>query len=315
MRLSTIFQAGALGALFAGVALVACYDPEIGSGDLQCSASPENKCPRGFSCELSRRLCVKSGATGGAGGAPGMGGIPGVGGLGGMGGAGGMCVMPVPGCASAIRPGTTCDEVCQVGCACDQRCSLSGLTVACQADTGGRANVGEACSGGGARDNCAPGLICLEEPEPVCGNRCFRFCTDDTDCSQGAHCSSSLVVGGKEGDGIKVCDVPPDDCNPIFGEGKCKRADRPETYGCYLTGSDFPDSTVCDCAGVLKENAPCKIERECEPGLVCVVGRDEAALCRKVCPLGQPVVAARVCGAGRSCIPFPGSNRWGTCQQ
>ncbi len=308
MRLSRIIQTGALGAMLSGVVLVACYSPDIGSGDLQCSASPENKCPRGFTCDLSMRLCVKSAPASGMGGTAGAGGAPGTGGV------GGMCVTPVPGCASAIRPGAACDEVCQVGCACDQRCSLSGLVVACQADTGGRATVGEACSGGGVRDNCAPGLVCLEEPEPVCGNRCFRYCTDDKDCSQGAHCSSSLVVGGKEGEGIKVCDVPPDDCNPIFGETKCKRADRPDTYGCYLMGSDFPNATVCDCAGVIQENAPCTLERGCEPGLICARGIDQTVLCRKVCPLEFPMVIGRVCGMGRSCIPFAGSNRWGTCQ-
>lgn len=311
----------------AAIVVVACYNPDIDDGVLQCAPLPQKQCPDDFECRADNRCYKQGGGVGGVGGSatggmigtggmPGTGGMMSMGGMPGVGGAGGMCVMPIPGCKPSASAAAACDEVCQTGCGCNERCTLSGRQVSCQPDSGGRQRIGDACSGT-TPDTCAPGLLCLDEPEPVCGRRCFRYCTDDSDCTEGAHCTVPLVLAGTgepEETGVKVCDVPPEACSPIFGEGKCKRSDRPgDAYGCYLMGTGFPNATVCDCAGTLAEDAPCEVERECLPGLFCVTDKQLQNTCKRVCPLDQPAVARGICGMGKTCTAFQGSIRWGTC--
>lgn len=305
-------QSGVLVVLLAAVGYVACYNPDIPSGKLACNVGGGKECPDDLVC--SGGLCVKSGA----GGSTGTGGTMGTGGTGGV----AMCVGPLPSCKSSSTPGMACDPACQSGCQCNQRCGLVGTQAACVADTKGTKAISEDCGGGGPSvlvDDCQPGLICLAEYEEVCGKHCFRYCTDDTDCSQNAHCSVQLTVGQSETK-VKVCDNPPDKCSPVFGAGGCSRADRPSpAFGCYIMGSDYPDQAVCDCAGTVAEDAPCLVERECKPGLVCIPAPlgsppNSPGACKRVCPQKMDVLAKAICGVSKACVGVGGSQIWGYCK-
>lgn len=244
----------------------------------------------------------------------------GVGGAtGGTGGTAGMCVGPLPGCRSS-NVGGVCDPACQSGCACDQLCSLANSQLTCLPDTKGTKKVLEACGGDGPStlfDDCKAGNICLQEwDSEACGKHCFRYCKDDTDCSGGAHCSTPLEVANQPL-ALKVCDNPPDLCSPEFGAARCSNGSgRPSpAFGCYHMGGSFPDQTVCDCAGTMKEDEACQFERECKPGLVCVdpLGGSNPR-CKRVCPQRADEAAKLICGATKTCSPLGGSQRWGFCR-
>ena len=307
MRLSSKIQLGALGVLLTTMTIAACYNPNIQSGKLQCSSSGQ-PCPRGFTCQVgaNANVCVKSSGSDGTGG----------------GGGGGMCVTPIAECVSGRSSSGGCDEICQTGCACNERCSVVGESIACVPDGRGRGMVGESCTVKGKSDDCAPGLLCLEEVAAVCGARCARFCATDADCAAGAHCAVKLLNEDGEETLIRVCDVPAEACNPIYGEAsKCHRTDRPNTYGCYVSDIEYPDEAVCDCVTInettkqpLKENEVCGFQRGCEPGLFCVDRtRSRVGKCLRVCPLKSPVEAVKICGLGVECLQIGKSKLWGTC--
>jgi hypothetical protein len=48
-----------------------------------------------------------------------------------------------------------------------------------------------------------------------------------------------------------------------------RRRSQAPAFGCYILSHMHPDETVCECAGLLTEGAPCEREYQCVPGLEC----------------------------------------------
>ena len=146
-------------------------------------------------------------------------------------------------------------------------------------------------------DDCAPGLICLNDG---CGSRCYQFCKTDADCF-------ISTCTGDAGGGVKVCDVQSVACNPVTNDPmECPGG----VEGCYLSATTT-DRTLCDCpfqAG--PTNSSCSISQDCFPGLVCVditgIGH---SICRPVCDL---TAGASGCPAA-TCVPLNGSKKYGFC--
>ena len=126
--------------LLGSLLLFTCYNPQIISGGLQCSAALE--CPGGMTCSQATTVCYKNGeiptaGSGGVGTAAGGSPTGGTGGTSGVGGAGGTCAMPAApygpfaNCTPALTAGA-CDPVCQSGCGCTQRCKLEGGNNVCR---------------------------------------------------------------------------------------------------------------------------------------------------------------------------------------
>ncbi|HEV3032122.1 MAG TPA: hypothetical protein VG319_10805, partial [Polyangia bacterium] len=150
------------------------------------------------------------------------------------------CNLPVTGCAPASSG--KCDPVCQTGCTgCHEKCaSNTAGTLTCNVPLDTRARgLGENCDiaskdQAAQTDNCAPGLVCLDD---ACGSRCYHYCKSDADCPMST-CTHDA------GGGIKTCDVQAVTCNPIKNmmPTDCPLA----AQGCYLS-STVTDRTVCDC--------------------------------------------------------------------
>jgi hypothetical protein len=227
------------------------------------------------------------------------------------------CFAPVAGCTG--DSGKKCDPVCQTGCGCVEKCSANTMgTLTCNVPLASRPRaLGESCdiaslSSAAQTDNCAPGLVCLND---ACGSRCYHFCKTDGDCPMSTCTRDTGTVPVPPGTptGIKVCDVQATTCNPINnGQPSGCGAD---VQGCYLL-STGTDRTVCDCpfrAGAA--NTSCSLSRDCFPGLVCVDANGTgSAICRPVCSLpgGTDAGAASNCGGG-TCTPLKGSTKFGYC--
>jgi hypothetical protein len=214
------------------------------------------------------------------------------------------CNLPVTGCAPASSG--KCDPVCQTGCTgCHEKCaSNTAGTLTCNVPLDTRARgLGENCDiaskdQAAQTDNCAPGLVCLDD---ACGSRCYHYCKSDADCPMST-CTHDA------GGGIKTCDVQAVTCNPIKNmmPTDCPLA----AQGCYLS-STVTDRTVCDCpfqAG--GTNSSCSISRDCFPGLVCVdVTGTGNSLCRPVCSVAP---GASDCPGG-TCMSLRNSTKYGFC--
>lgn len=302
-------------ALVASLAAVGCYNPTI-SEKFKCNTmyTPGfGDCPQGFHC--SDGLCLKGPAPrdGGVDGSTGKPDaqpdvmmsvsdaaadagpdVPAV------------CNMPVPGCAADAGAGK-CDPVCQSGCAgCTEKCSATALgALTCNVPLPTRPkNLGEACNIASLNldaqtDDCAPGLVCLNDS---CGARCYKFCKADGDCPMS---TCSRDAGG----GVEVCDVQAVTCNPIINNNMPSGCPG-TTQGCYLSPT-VTDRTVCDCpfkAG--GTNSSCSISRDCFPGLACVdVGGTGSSICRPVCSLA----AGGTDCVGTTCTALNGSTKFGFC--
>jgi len=309
------------------MSMLGCYslDNEAISGNLRCSDDPVPQCPDGFACVTNQsgaNVCVASGEllSGGRGGSGASGGS---GGSGGEGGAGGQCLAPIPGCTPLPDSGDTgvCDPVCQTGC-CNERCIVGTNATSCTARADQPVPVGGDCD---ALQGplCERGAVCLVNIDAQrCGSSCYRYCRADADCPGNAKCSIELETQTAENEepiAFAVCDVPPESCDPTFGDGSCAREDRLlPNFGCYVSSfSTDPDSAVCDCAGTLGENETCEFVRSCRPGLACVEsrGEDGATRCQRVCAVDAPAAeTVRTCGLGRRCVPAGGSSRFGICR-
>src|SRR4051812_8681794 len=157
-RLSLSRALGASAAIALAIITVAvsplpgCYRPSIKDGGFLCAAPPAKACPDGFRCLGG--VCL-SGSDGG--------------------GVDGMCTSgPVqPICDDQPGPGQQCNPACQTGCACGRCNVVDGAAVCTPAGTQA---LGAKCNPNPGSDDCAAGLICLEE---TCGNRlgrCYRHC-------------------------------------------------------------------------------------------------------------------------------------------
>jgi hypothetical protein len=274
-----------LAALLAVATQVACFKPNIKDGGLKCNldAGVAKACPEGFKCD-SMQNCVRN-LDGGVDRADGSDATdatdasdtrP------------DGCFNPKPACVPSS--GGLCDTFCQSGCTgCREKCSVNtvgtltcndiastqqrGLMQPCQIQAGGTPNQ---------VDPCLPGLVCLED---ACGGgpglgRCYQFCRSDMDCTN-APCNRDIAGG------LKVCDVPYDDCVPLPASGNtgCMGS----ATACYLSTTD-PSRTICDCEFPpgLGETDLCVRSRECNPGLVCVPDSLGNKVCTRVCRLGGP---------------------------
>ena len=266
---------------------LACFKPNIVDGGFLCNldVGADKACPEGFQCHPITKRCVRS-LDGGADSSDVTDAPPDVMET----GPDVICYEPKPSC-TPTPGGGMCDPYCQTGCmGCRERCSVNTAgTLTCnQLASGQVRGLMQPCQVQGAGtagqiDQCAPGLVCLEDS---CGGgggggRCYQFCRSNAECTN-APCNRD-VAGG-----FTVCDVPYDECVPLPASGNtgCTGA----AIMCYLSTSD-PSRTICDCQFPpgLGEGDVCTFSRQCNPGLVCVDPNGQGTtLCTRVCRLAGP---------------------------
>jgi hypothetical protein len=193
-----------------------------------------------------------------------------------------MCSPVTALCSAAPASGAACNPTCQTGCACG-RCTVVGDEAACI--PAGTVQLGQVCRH--SDDNCVPGLICLLE---ACGNglaRCYRHCTDDSQC-QNTICTIPIEDSQGADTTFKTCDVPPQACDPVNNTGCPDQA-----LNCYLTSDNL---TLCDCPSnpdptkLGMNKATCTIYSDCAPGFVCIanVGGLDGPHCHFACSVANP---------------------------
>lgn len=274
--------------LLAALAAYGCYDPKI-SDKLVCAAAPAKACPDGFVC--SGNLCVRSGAQTGTGGRGGGTGGAGTGGRA-TGGAGGQCPNPIVPLCQTSSASATCDPVCQTGCGCGLRCNVTTAGLGCAPPQGAK-KVGELCQSGS--DDCAPGLVCLQE---ACGTnvaRCYRYCMDGSACGTNGVCGTSVELPNGTSSGQRACDLGDSACDAVARTGCPDPA-----LTCFMAG---PNSTRCDCPSGLNRAAGenCSGYNDCAAGLTCLsVGGP--ARCYKLCRGNSDCAGCTIIGtAGGFC--------------
>jgi hypothetical protein len=289
-----------------------CFNPHIKPGAFQCSKEG-NLCPAPLFCDRSLGLCVDrihdagsaidSGqrADGGVGDAAADGPVdasPEV-----------SCLPPVVTCTPSPAGTGLCDPVCNTGCACNEKCSVNSAgALTCNPPAPKPPNESpETCSvtlpAGDVShqtDDCPAGTICTNLT--TCGWICRQFCRSNSDCA-------SQNCGRDVGGGLKVCDVPILDCDPVPGATSCGSA---ANRACYLSSATL--KTVCDCPNTTGVgNGPCTDSRDCYPGQVCYnpSGMAGQSRCLRVCRL--PAVdgsdTTRVDAGESSCNGGPGACR------
>jgi hypothetical protein len=292
-------------AILAGAVQLGCYKPNIKDGGLKCNldAGVGKSCPEGFKCDMSRLTCWRN-PDGGVDRATDRNDGP-------VDGPADM--KPEVACfdarADCIPGSGTCDPYCQIGCECGAKCSINtvGLLTcnpprAAQFPRTVMQDCDQVISSGTAdqTDNCAPGLVCVEEG---CFPRCFQFCRSDADCPSSA-CTRDI---GGQSSGQKVCEVPfADTCVPLQQNSGCG----PATSGmaCYISSTN-PSHTICDCPlDVMGPNAPCSRTRECIRGLACVDRGPSGAspTCLQVCRISDNGVNDCPTHTAGSCHPYFG---------
>jgi hypothetical protein len=256
-----------------------CYKPNIADGGLRCNVDAGTKsCPEGFKCDLTSQRCYRN-PDGGPDTSDADANID------------RMPDEPMPICyppRDSCTPGSgMCDPFCRTGCGCREKCSVNtdGALTCNELAPGQQRTLMQPCQIQSAKtldqtDQCAPGLVCLEDScSGGSSGRCYQFCRTNADCTD-APCDKTI------GGGVKVCDVPFDDCTPLAAGAN---TGCPGTaLGCWLSTSD-PSKTICDCQFPpgLGEDDLCMRSRECNPGLVCV-DRNNMGFksCTRVCRLG-----------------------------
>jgi hypothetical protein len=256
---STAGLAGLGGFIVLG--LSTCFNPHVTPHGLTCApgsaAGEPPLCPDGFVCVGGYCDAIGGNGVGGKGGLSGPGGA--AGGAAGSGGA--TCANPITQLCSAKNE-TPCDPVCQTGCPCGMRCAVSGATSQCVAPSTATPAKKEAdlCDPSGP-DTCAPGYVCTPES---CGiNRCYRLCSDITQCK-------SEVCQTHPGVNHKVCNLD------VFGGGRvCDPLGPPGSNGCpspvmacFVVSSK---ESWCDCPPAPgTEGQACVNYKDCGQGLACL---------------------------------------------
>jgi hypothetical protein len=294
-------------AILAGAVPLGCYKPNIKDGGLKCNldAGVGKSCPEGFKCDMSMLTCWRNPDGGVDRPSPDVpdGRVDGP-----------VDMKPDVACFEA-RPSCTpsdagiCDPYCQTGCPCGEKCSINtGGMLTCNPPRapGFPKLVTQDCRpidsvGDPAQtDNCAPGLVCLDDG---CYPRCFQFCRVDADCPTSA-CTRELP--GQPG-GQKVCELPfMDTCVPLPGGQNTGCGSTIGNVACTLSSTN-PTHTMCDCpTGAAGANVPCTRSNDCIKGLVCVDRNMGTPTCLQVCKLsnnGSDCVSNPTAGA---CHPYTG---------
>jgi hypothetical protein len=283
----------------AALICVACYRPNIKDGGFLCNvdAGPSNECPSGFTCDrsFSPPQCWQGPHDAGPGDrgpdtaeagrdaeVDADGGPP--------------CFDARPSCDPSDAG--ACDPFCQVGCGCREKCEVSdvdgGASYSCAAVPTGAGGLLDSCDT--QRDNCGPGLVCLDDN---CGGRCYAYCRTDDDCGGSAVSACARTGPG----GLMVCDVPNvDSCNPVAGSSaNCPK----NNQGCYISYSR-PTHTLCDCPGGIRLGYPCTGSRSCLFGALCVDATGSGTpTCQRVCRLAN---SAQDCQAPQTCQIYVGNS-------
>jgi hypothetical protein len=272
--------------------LLSCYNPKIEEGAFLCDS--DGSCPAGFRCIDMR--CFKSGS-------PGDGGSTDTG-------------NDARTCSPPSGPTGDCDPVCQTGCQTGQQCSNAGISNMCRAASVPGEALYAACDS--LRDTCRAGLVCLPEFIPEkCGSHCYRFCREHSDCGEGSRCVGD--VSDETGKRLyKTCSPRGNNCNPTGTTPRCpdnqQQADRRfPAFACYMVSPDFPDESVCECAGTIPEGQPCERTYECAPGSECIPINQDVR-CRRLCTPPLSPLPPAACPIGQTCIPFPETRRVGFCR-
>jgi len=289
---STDFAFGVWAFLVGVVTLAGCYKPSIQDGALGCG--PNNSCPDGFHCMsghcfLFRVDAAASDADGGAikvdvqvDGSPDLSDAS---------DAGEVCVprTAISGCS--VRSDLACDPVCQTGCCTSQKCSAlyngegpSAVTKLGCVDNVAARGLGERCDVQGAatkdrKDNCSPGLICVEGNV---GNFCLKLCRGEGDCD-GTRCELRTLEVAKAANSVSVCGLAPSTCDPTLNANS---AGCTANHVCYLVESSggADGQTVCEIrSGETARNLSCTQSRDCLAGLTCPTTGAGAGICRPVC--------------------------------
>jgi hypothetical protein len=256
-----------------------CFNTKnVQSGGLKCA--PGGVCPDGFSCGPDN-LCYRNGTDGGI-----------------------ACTPPTD-----LPPGDLCDPVCQSGCPANQRCQqvvdpLGNYSLGCETPpTGTPLDVFKPCDTG--NDLCKPGLLCVEPPlgSTGCVAQCYRYCRQNSDCPANSRCALSIVIGGQPS--MPICAPPAVTCNPALQTAVLACSPSLTGSTCYVFSKEFPDETMCDCAGTIAAGLACTDMHSCVAGYECTGGK-----CQKVCLLQAGGLA---CPGGQTCASLNGSTKYGTC--
>jgi hypothetical protein len=246
------------------LAAAGCYKPNLRDPPFVC-AEAGKRCPDGFTCDPTDNLCHRGASQSGDGSS--------------------MCTEPTVArlCDDQPASGQMCNPACQIGCDCGRRCNVgsNGQTFC---TTVGTKTVGQLCAV--ANDDCAPGLICLQE---ACGNllgRCYRHCDSDAQC--GTQFCQFPIPGTSV---FRACDQPAQSCNPVENTGCPSPA-----LNCYLTSAN---ETRCDCPSGLNHalGDTCQFYNDCMPGLICIsnVGGLAGPHCHTACDTAAPVCPGNTC--------------------
>jgi len=215
-----------------------------------------------------------------------------------------MMVDVPPMCSGGADPLAECDPVCQKGCGGGEECIVNCGGPMCVSNLGSK-KIGETGCTGGSVDNCAAGLLCLDEGD--CGHRCERICREDGDCPAGMKCGLGIVCDTDE-----IAIICYDLCNPV-GASASTTCPNPGD-GCYPTApadsasASAPQPTECRCAGTVAIGDTCTYTLDCTPGSVCVDDGGGSGTCHRVCDLDDPV-----CPGSMTCDKLEGWDRYGAC--
>lgn len=149
-----------------------------------------------------------------------------------------------------------------------------GLVRGCLA--AGIQTQGQSC--GPTEDNCAKGLICLE-------NTCQKYCYADSDCTNGELCNNTHNLDGTH-------EVP----STCIFRASCDAnlQNCPSGQGCYL----IKGAPLCRTAGTLQPNDTCGgALGDCIPGSLCIKNLMFGLMCQTFCNLdgGMPICPTDDC--------------------
>jgi hypothetical protein len=250
-----------------------CYKPNIAQGGFKCAAG--GVCPDGFHCVSSNNSCYEGDA------AP----------------APPTCNIPTPdaGCTTTPAAGQPCTPACQFGCECG-RCNIVQGMAACN-QTAGSKDINDICDL--TKDDCKAGLYCQPECNTSGFGRCYKLCLTKADCWNDV-CSAAARDMNMQPTAFKVCDIAPQDCDPIAQTG-CPPSGN--VLSCYDSVFGMP---YCDCTGAAPVGTDCMNNNNCAPGETCL-SLSSGTKCVQLC-----AISGNTCRAPDTCTNV-GDNTYGYC--